>query len=44
MKEQLKKVKDNKGITLAVLIITIIVLIILASITLVMFTGDGQMQ
>ena len=38
---KLKEIKNNKGVTLIVLIITIIVLLILAGVTIAMLTGDN---
>ena len=36
-----RKIKTNKGITLIALVITIIVLLILAGVTIAMLTGDN---
>ena len=45
MKEKLKKkidIKNKKGITLIALVITIIVLLILAGVSIAMLTGENR--
>ena len=42
MKEVLKRQRSNKGITLIALVITIIVLLILAGVTIATLTGDNE--
>lgn len=41
MKKKLIKVKKEKGITLIALVVTIVVLLILAGVTIAMLTGDN---
>ncbi|MBQ9658201.1 MAG: hypothetical protein IJV31_05485 [Clostridia bacterium] len=41
MKNQIRKTKEPKGITLIALVITILVLIILAGVTLNVLTGEN---
>ena len=41
MKKQKEKLKQNKGITLIALVITIIVLLILAGVSIAMLTGEN---
>jgi len=42
MKEKLTDLKSNKAITLIALVITIIVLLILAGVTVATLTGDNR--